>query len=268
MAMIRCVVYRNCADPGDGQVMMVENDLETFLKDAGQLLNIKADRAFTESGGYIDDVSLIRNDEKIYISCGEPFFRNDTSKFSVHKIAVLGAGGVGKSCLSMRYVKSAFVEVYDPTIEDAFWHQTTIDGRTCVLDILDTAGQEDLTMLRRQWVEVRDGFLLVFSVTDRSTFNDLTSFHDLIVEVKESAMPKIPVVIVGNKADLAHRRQVSLEEARELATYFKTSYIETSAKNGINVNEAFESLIRIFVKNELLETKVYRKRKKILCILL
>lgn len=75
----------------------------------------------------------------------------------VASIAVLGAGGVGKSCLSLRYVKNSFVDVYDPTIEvrlahncatvfsppqDAFRHQTVIDGQTCLLDILDTAGQE------------------------------------------------------------------------------------------------------------------------------
>ena len=102
----------------------------------------------------------------------------------------------------MRYVRSTFVDIYDPTIEDAFRHQTVVDGTSCVLDIMDTAGQEDMKMLRRQWVEDRDGFLLVFSIVDKTTFIDIDQFYELISEVKEENLSNIPLVLVGNKCDL------------------------------------------------------------------
>jgi len=229
-------------------LVAVPGTLDGFLKMAGEKLKCKAERAYTENGGYIDDVALIRDDEKIFISGGEPFFKFDSSKVKTYKIAVLGSGGVGKSCLSMRYVRSTFVDIYDPTIEDAFRHQTVIDGVTCILDILDTAGQEDMKMLRRQWVEDRDGFLLVFSIADRSSFEDIAQFFELIQDVKEDSMHKVPLVLVGNKADLVDKRLVSSKEASDYAvTINKADYIETSAKNGDSVNEAFEKLVRHFI---------------------
>jgi len=248
MSGIRCVIFKNCSDHGDGTLVAVPSTLDAFLKMAGEKLKCKADRAYTENGGYIDDIALIRDDEKIFISAGEPFYKFDSSKVKSYKIAVLGSGGVGKSCLSMRYVRSTFVDIYDPTIEDAFRHQTVIDGITCILDILDTAGQEDMKMLRRQWVEDRDGFLLAFSIIDRTTFEEVGQFHDLIVDVKDESMPKVPVVLVGNKCDMSNQREVSLQEGQELASHYKAAYIETSAKNGDNVNEAFETLVRSFMK--------------------
>jgi hypothetical protein len=112
---VRCVIFKNVHDHGDGRLMEVAATLEEFIKAAGEKLKIKAERAYTENGGFIDDITLIRDDEKIFISSGEPFFKYDAGKIRMHKIAVLGSGGVGKSCLSMRYVKSTFVEIYDPT---------------------------------------------------------------------------------------------------------------------------------------------------------
>jgi len=231
-------------------LVVVPVSLDAFLKMAGEKLKCKAERAYTENGGYIDDVALIRDDEKIFISGGEPFFKFGSSKVKTYKIAVLGSGGVGKSCLSMRYVRSTFVDIYDPTIEDAFRHQTVIDNVTCVLDILDTAGQEDMKMLRRQWIEDRDGFLLVFSIADRSSFEDINQFYELIVDVKEETMgiTKVPLVLVGNKADLVDKRQVSSKEASDDAAKKNATYIETSAKNGDSVSEAFENLVRQFIR--------------------
>jgi len=248
--------------------MQVPETLEEFLKQAGEKLKIKSTKAFSESGAVVDDISVIRDDEKIYISGGEPFFKLDTTRVRTYKVAVLGSGGVGKSCLSLRYVKSTFVDIYDPTIEDAFRHQTVIDGVTCILDILDTAGQEDMQMLRRQWIEDRDGFLLVFSIVDHTTFDDLQSFYDLISQVKEEQIERgVPLVVVGNKGDLEESRKVSKEESLEWATKCKASYVETSAKTGLRVNDAFEELVRNFIKLEP-DVPEPTKKKKGLCVLL
>lgn len=243
---VRCVIFKNVHDHGDGRLMEVPGSLDEFLKSAGDKLKMKAERAYTENGGIIDDVTLIRDDEKIFISSGEPFFKY-ASNSRMYKIAVLGSGGVGKSCLSMRYVKSTFVEIYDPTIEDAFRHLTQVDGTTVVLDILDTAGQEDMKMLRRQWVDDRDGFLLVYSVIERSSFDEVVQFFELIQQVKEDQIDKVPIVLVGNKCDMAAQRKVSQQEAQDLAKTYNAGYIEASAKEGINVNESFEMLVRHFL---------------------
>eukprot|EP01100_Stratorugosa_tubuloviscum_P009015 TRINITY_DN377_c2_g1_i1.p1 TRINITY_DN377_c2_g1~~TRINITY_DN377_c2_g1_i1.p1 ORF type:complete len:269 (-),score=114.01 TRINITY_DN377_c2_g1_i1:54-860(-) len=246
---VRCIVYKNTADHGEGRMMAVPGSMNAFLKSAGEKLGMKASKAFTENGALIDDVALIRDDERIFISTGEAFFKSaDNSRVRTYKIAILGSGGVGKSCLSMRYVRSTFVDIYDPTIEDAFRHQTVVDNHVCILDILDTAGQEDMRMLRRQWVEHRDGFLLAFSLIDRSSFDDLGQFFDLIAEVKESTLAQTPHVLVGNKVDMADRRQVTTQEAEELAKKHNAIYVEASAKTGENVDRSFESLVREFIR--------------------
>jgi len=242
----RCIIIINKRNAPVGTVVSVPGTIEELLKIAETKLGVSAKKAFTDNGAVIDDPALIRDDEKVYISGGEGFWKYDDSKVRTYKLAVLGAGGVGKSCLSLRYTKNAFVDVYDPTIEDAFRHQTTVDGNPCMLDILDTAGQDDMKMLRRQWVQDRDGFLLVFSVLDRRGFEELASFINLIRTVKPGKT--VPLVVVANKADMKAQRQVTGSEALEFARQNGADYIETSARAGTNVNEAFEMLIRLWNK--------------------
>jgi len=258
---VRCIVLKNCQDHGDGVMVAVPTDFSQFLKISGDKLKIKAEKAFSATGGKIDDVALIREDEKIFISSGESFFKDKASSNSnsggggggsrSYKVAVIGSGGVGKSCLSMRYVRDAFMDIYDPTIEDAFRHQTVVDGIACMIDILDTAGQEDMKMLRKQWIEDRDGFLLAFSITERGTFEECNYFWDLIVDLKGQNLSKVPLVLVGNKADLDSERHVKKHEGEALAAkYNNAKYLEASAKTGLNVNECFEALVKGFLKNE------------------
>jgi len=247
MASRRCVVLLNKKNSGPGMVIAVPASLEEFLRASGDKLGVIARKAFTENGALLDDVGLIRDDEKVYISSGDPFWKADNAHVRMYKIAVLGSGGVGKSCLSLRYVKNAFVDVYDPTIEDAFRQQTTIDGNTCMLDILDTAGQEDMKMLRRQWVQDRDCFVLVYSIVDKRSFEELNSFLNLIRSMK----PKTPpMVIVGNKSDMKDQRTVSHSEAETLARANQADYIEASARTGDNVTETFELLVRLYNRME------------------
>jgi small GTP-binding protein len=142
-----------------------------------------------------------------------------------------------------------------------------VDGHTCVLDILDTAGQEDMKMLRRQWVEDRDGFVLVFSIVERSSFDEIVQFFELIQQVKEDQIQKVPLVLVGNKVDMAPQRKVTLQEAQDLAKSYNAGYIETSAKNGINVNEAFEMLVRDFIRLSPPPISTGKKQRKPCAIL-
>ena len=84
------------------------------------------------------------------------------------------AGGVGKSALTIQLIQNHFVEEYDPTIEDSYRKQVMIDGETCLLNILDTAGQEEFSAMRDQYMRTGEGFLIVFAVNNAKSFEDIT----------------------------------------------------------------------------------------------
>nr|CAI5832722.1 unnamed protein product [Callosobruchus analis] len=101
-----------------------------------------------------------------------------------YKIVVLGSGGVGKSALTVQFVQGIFVEKYDPTIEDSYRKQVEVDGQQCMLEILDTAGTEQFTAMRDLYMKNGQGFILVYSITAQSTFNDLQDLREQILRVK------------------------------------------------------------------------------------
>jgi GTPase KRas protein len=86
------------------------------------------------------------------------------SKTLEYKLVVLGGGGVGKSALTIRLVTDNFLDEYDPTIEDSYRKQVMIDDETALLDILDTAGQEEFSSMQDQWMRDGQGFLLVYNI--------------------------------------------------------------------------------------------------------
>ncbi|KAJ3212035.1 Ras GTPase [Dinochytrium kinnereticum] len=164
-----------------------------------------------------------------------------------YKIVVVGGGGVGKSALTIQFIQSQFVDEYDPTIEDSYRKQCVIEGEPVVLDVLDTAGQEEYSAMREQYMRSGEGFLLVFSITSRSSFEEVHTFHQQILRVKDRDW--FPVVLVGNKADLESHRAVASSEGREAAHHFGCPYIESSARTRVNVDEAFHLLIKA-IRNE------------------
>ncbi|ELK18045.1 Ras-related protein R-Ras2 [Pteropus alecto] len=138
---------------------------------------------------------------------------------------------------------SYFVTDYDPTIEDSYTKQCVIDDRAARLDILDTAGQEEFGAMREQYMRTGEGFLLVFSVTDRGSFEEIYKFQRQILRVKDR--DEFPMILIGNKADLDHQRQVTQEEGQQLARQLKVIYMEASAKIRMNVDQAFHELVRV-----------------------
>lgn len=159
-----------------------------------------------------------------------------------YKIVVLGSGGVGKSALTVQFVQGIFVEKYDPTIEDSYRKQVEVDGQQCMLEILDTAGTEQFTAMRDLYMKNGQGFVLVYSITAQSTFNDLLDLRDQILRVKDT--DDVPMILVGNKCDLDDERVVSKEQGINLARQFNSAFTETSAKAKVNVNEVFFDLVR------------------------
>ncbi|ODV63820.1 Ras family protein [Ascoidea rubescens DSM 1968] len=172
-----------------------------------------------------------------------------------YKLVVVGGGGVGKSALTIQLIQSHFVDEYDPTIEDSYRKQCLIDGENALLDVLDTAGQEEYSAMREQYMRTGEGFLLVYSVTSRSSFEELITFYQQILRVKDSDF--VPVLVVGNKCDLEDERQVSYEEGVALARTFACPFLETSAKQRIHVEDAFYSLVRIIrQQNEIVDNSL------------
>lgn len=159
-----------------------------------------------------------------------------------YKLVVVGGGGVGKSCLTIQLIQSHFVDEYDPTIEDSYRKQCVIDDEVALLDVLDTAGQEEYSAMREQYMRTGEGFLLVYSITSRQSFEEIATFQQQILRVKDKDY--FPVIVVGNKCDLDMERAVSQQEGRDLANHFSCRFIETSAKSRINVDEAFYNLVR------------------------
>ncbi|XP_038134323.1 ras-related protein R-Ras [Cyprinodon tularosa] len=159
------------------------------------------------------------------------------------KLVVVGGGGVGKSALTIQFIQSYFVSDYDPTIEDSYTKVCTVDGKETRLDILDTAGQEEFGAMREQYMRSGEGFLLVFALNDRGSFHEVQKFHTQILRVKDR--DDFPMVLVGNKADLEQQRVISREDAQAFARENRIHYMEASAKNRYNVDEAFMELVQI-----------------------
>eukprot|EP00127_Corallochytrium_limacisporum_P000524 Clim_evm26s15 gene=Clim_evmTU26s15 len=168
-----------------------------------------------------------------------------------YKLIVVGGGGVGKSAMTIQLVQNHFVDEYDPTIEDSYRKQTTVDDETCLLDILDTAGQEEYSAMRDQYMRTGEGFLLIYSITSRQSFDDIAHFRDQILRVKDA--DEVPMLLAGNKKDLENERVVPTNEGRELAKKYGLPFMETSAKTRENVEDSFFTLVR--------EIRRYRKMR-------
>jgi GTPase KRas protein len=193
------------------------------------------------------------------------------SLMSQFKIAIVGGGGVGKSALTVRYVNDKFNDEYDPTIEDSYRKQDKIsfNGKEeiCFLEIIDTAGQEEYSALRDQFMRTGQGFVLVYSITDRKSLDELDEFKDQIMRVKDAEY--VPMVYVGNKCDMEDQRVVTLAEGKSKAKHLNGDDItlfEASAKENINVKELFHELAREIKKdldsNSKKEVDVKKKKKK------
>eukprot|EP01091_Cochliopodium_minus_P020759 TRINITY_DN9176_c1_g1_i1.p1 TRINITY_DN9176_c1_g1~~TRINITY_DN9176_c1_g1_i1.p1 ORF type:complete len:182 (+),score=33.48 TRINITY_DN9176_c1_g1_i1:190-735(+) len=159
------------------------------------------------------------------------------------KIVVLGAGGVGKSALSVRFVQGVFVESYDPTIEDTYLKQIEHGEHSYVLEIIDTAGTEQFVSMRNLYMKAGEVFVVVYSIVAESTFHETREIREQILDTKEPEIP--PIVLVGNKLDLEDQREVKKSVAEEQAKEWKCPYIECSAKLNTNISEVFHKAVSL-----------------------
>ncbi|KAF8529174.1 small GTPase superfamily [Hysterangium stoloniferum] len=154
------------------------------------------------------------------------------------KIAVLGSRSVGKSSLVVQYAENRFVEAYYPTIESTFTKEINHKGVEYDCDIIDTAGQDEYSILNHKHAIGVHGYVLVYSVASRASFEMVQIVYDKIINF--CGLPAIPCVIVGQKRDLSRYRQVTEKEGQDLAQSVGSAWIETSARNNENVAQVFE----------------------------
>jgi len=155
---------------------------------------------------------------------------------------MLGIGGVGKSALTIQFVQDKFIRDYDPTIEDSYRKQVVVDGKVAMLMLWDTAGQEEYEALQDGYIRESDGFAIIYSITDRRSFEQISKYHQKILRVKDTQSE--PVIILGTKSDLDEQREVTTIEGQRLASELGCLFMETSAKTRANVNEGFFALLR------------------------
>lgn len=153
------------------------------------------------------------------------------------KYIIIGDTGVGKSCLLLQFTDKRFQPVHDLTIGVEFGARLiNLDGKQIKLQIWDTAGQESFRSITRSYYRGAAGALLVYDITRRETFDHLASWLE---DARQHANPNMTIMLIGNKADLSHRRAVSVEEGQEFAKEHGLIFLETSAKTSLNVDDAF-----------------------------
>ena len=170
----------------------------------------------------------------------------DASEYAF-KLVLGGDGGVGKTSMVHRFVDNTFAIDYKETIGVSIMKKECEfeDLKSSVRFVLwDLAGQTQFKRVRKNYLGNAEAGLLVFDVTRKESFNNINEWYQ---EIK-SITPDINLILVGNKIDLEDKKQVSSEEGEKLGKDMGISYIETSAKTGDNVGDAFRMLALELVK--------------------
>ncbi|KXS22278.1 GTP-binding protein ypt1 [Gonapodya prolifera JEL478] len=158
------------------------------------------------------------------------------------KLLLIGDSGVGKSCLLLRFADDTYTESYISTIGVDFKIRTIeLEGKTVKLQIWDTAGQERFRTITSSYYRGAHGIIVVYDTTDKDTFHNVRQWMQ---EIDRYASEGVNKLLVGNKADLVNKRQVETAEAKEFADSLGIPFLETSAKNATNVEQAFLTMAK------------------------
>ena len=166
----------------------------------------------------------------------------------LYKILLLGDASVGKSCFLMRYTENTFQEIHMSTIglDYKLKNVQLEDGKMVKIQIWDTAGQDRFRSITKNYYKGAHGIILLYDVTNKSTFNNVRNW---IGQIKEEVSDKVSIILVGNKIDDEENRVVKEEEGAKIANEFGLIFFECSAKSGINIDNAFNELVKRTVEN-------------------
>ncbi|EAU88348.2 GTP-binding protein ypt1 [Coprinopsis cinerea okayama7 len=166
-----------------------------------------------------------------------------TSEYDyLFKLLLIGDSGVGKSCLLLRFADDTYTESYISTIGVDFKIRTIeLEGKTVKLQIWDTAGQERFRTITSSYYRGAHGIIVVYDVTDNDTFSNVKQW---LSEIDRYASEGVNKLLVGNKSDLTGKKVVEYSVAKEFADQLNIPFLETSAKNATNVEQAFLTMAK------------------------
>ncbi|CAG9975066.1 unnamed protein product [Clonostachys byssicola] len=164
-------------------------------------------------------------------------------RLPLHRVLLLGSGGVGKTSLCNSFCLGHFVDTFDSSIDNGYRKEIAVDDKPCVIHIFDKGGQAEHLTLRQEWIRENTAFILVFSFLSRESFEKTKKLYQQIQSIKNAPFP---LILAGNKSDIKPELwEISSEEARSLATDFDCEIMQTSARYDENVEEMFHKLIAI-----------------------
>jgi len=167
------------------------------------------------------------------------------------KLLLIGDSGVGKSCLLLRFADDTYTESYISTIGVDFKIRTIeLSGKTIKLQIWDTAGQERFRTITSSYYRGAHGIIVVYDITDQVSFNNVKQW---LQEIDRYACENVNKLLVGNKSDLTNKRVVDHNTSKEFADGLGIPFLETSAKNATNVEQAFLTMAGE-IKNRMVNT--------------
>ncbi len=192
----------------------------------------------------------------------------------VYKVLLLGDSTVGKTCFLLRYCDKSFQDAHLSTIglDYRLKTMTLKNNKTIKLQIWDTAGQDRFRAITKNYYKGANGIILIYDVTNSQTFENVKNW---ITQIKEEASKNVVIYLAANKIDVADDLKViTPEEGQKMADEYHMPFFETSAKEGININEIFEDIVEkvdeVFSKLEVPKTgqnKLYdgKEKKKSCC---
>ena len=184
----------------------------------------------------------------------------------IFKVLLIGNSDVGKSSLILRYVDQIWNDVFVPTIGVDFKVKSLeVDKKMVKMQIWDTAGQERFRNVISSYFKGAHGILLIYDITSKDSFKELENW---LGEVEKKANSQVLKILIGNKCDLEDNREISKDEGEAFAMRNGMQFMETSAKDNTNVNEAFEALAKIMVESNnkrkvKMNAKIYRRKSKL-----
>ena len=168
------------------------------------------------------------------------------------KLVIIGDSGVGKTSLIQQYCKGKFIQQFKPTIGADFCNKELVfEDQVVTAQIWDTAGQERFQSLGYAFYRGADCCVLVFDITDQKSFENLDKWKSSFVLHGQPKDPSsFPFILFGNKADLTEERKVDGSKALAWSKQYDIPYVETSAKSNLNVEEAFQKIVELGIKND------------------
>ncbi|RUS78063.1 hypothetical protein EGW08_014175 [Elysia chlorotica] len=180
---------------------------------------------------------------------------------SHYRLVVMGGAAVGKTAIISQFLYDQFVSEYKETIEELHRGEYDMNGVHLTLDILDTSGSLSFPAMRKLAIDTGDAFVLVYSVDDESSFQEVSSLRQQILDERPES--DVPIVIVANKTDVGDDRRSILPETAEslVCLDWGNGYVEASAKNNVNIVGIFKEILRQSKVRYELSPAVRRRRE-------